>query len=358
MEKNENLFTKKKESLNIEDQIASMLENVMNDHSEDSEEEIKENETEDFCDLRNGQINFSIKKRIDNNFNEFESPNFNFKNEFDCDYFKNNLNNNDYGNFNPNFLRRDKKFHSNNHLDSRSLHNEVIFNINDFQSSKKFNQTKLFMKNVGVCYQNENENLSVNRRENDPRISQNFINFKQNNNFNNTNSSMSSNNINNFNISNGFNNNNFVNEKYLNPKSQSSKTNNLFYKPLTLSPKMLKNNNTKINYQFKHFSNNSIIPNRNNCFNNNNQNLKFTNFHNFNNSLNQNNIFNNNPNVKYGSDQCMNNLSKDFKNNSNKFLNHNYNKGSSTNATFSHCSVMNSSNEQNIYSKKDENSSN
>lgn len=373
-----------KEAFNVEDQIASMLVNVMDD-SDDSEKDNSESE-----EIQTNQKNImkylsNDKPKKEQNFNTIESKKV-FKGESSFNKFIFNNDSNDTNDtifnsnssnffssdlFNQKVNKKDKKFESNNYLDRYSFDKSFepkasYFNHNSIRMLKRSipQQPKIFFNNVQFNYnQNKNGNFTDSNSENDFNPKQNYmfshknhlannnIDLKCINNFNNNfnNSSSNLNNLNNNCIHNKINNKNnniyLVANEQIKIKSQSAKNSNLIYYPLNISSRLMNSNN---NIYFNN-NNKNIYNNNGNIRFYSNNNLPMNNINN-NNNYNNNNISNNNTtNMAHNFNKLLNVKNKPFYQNNynNNVFNLNLNRGSnSTNVTNSRYSVSSSFNEQ------------
>lgn len=386
--KSENL-----QDFNIEDQIASMLENVMDDESKFSDSENEESleiekEDQSFTDSEideNLKVDFNFKnthnnnntknvefqlKKLNKNSNTINNSNMfnkvikhnnvinyynnlgnlkvnktqNFEKTERIDFYQNPIQQNESAvyynksenfNFYHNQPRSGKKFHSGNYLEANKLQKEMELNRKDFMVPKMPIQPQLLLNNLPIAYNNDgiqfNNSLGIGQKF----PSENNVNF--NNNYN-------------------LDNNNFFqnqNSNYINPnlpltdKSLNVKTDNYLYKPLTLSPKMLDNKNLRT---INHYRNNDICnknKNNNNNFNVNqnqipNKNLNFL-------YINNNVNYNNNNNYKNANNHNMNCYAISDVNNSRNYQNpHAINSNRSNNPI-----NINNLNNPNIYWKSD-----
>jgi hypothetical protein len=374
----------KSEEFNLEDQIASMLVNVMDDSNDSEKEDSDIEETNISNHHTNCNLKFFNKNQYKIPFEPkikvFEAKKI-FKEEPQIDNLYSNNNSfavpffkddNKINNLNPNSHMKEKKFYSNNYLDTiNSFRKDFDMNYNDFTH---FNnpmrlipqQPNLFINKNQCNLNNPKEYFHHNNSDNNFKFQQKLDFFPDNfNAYQNLNSKSFKNfdNFDNFKNPNiNFNTNNNFGAKESNYfKSQSAKNNNVFYTPINNSPKILSNNNlNNTNIRFYSNSNLGIYNNYPNNYSNVPQKSKFLNYinphfhNNFNPSPIQNNInCESKQKIYYGSDKCLNTVSP-FNQNKNNFSNKKFNKGSSTNVTLSQFSMMSNSNDQAAFNKSDE----
>ena len=237
MERKSKISNNNPNQINIEDQITSMLENVLKDDSDDS------NEYKDI-NQKYIQVNpnsLKINKQTNNQVN--------FNNQFN--------NSPQFQSYN----RKEKKFNSNNFQDSRSFIREIMVNPNDFQQSSRIvqPQPQLFINNVPLV-PNEMEQRENQKRCNLNSSYQNNLNI--NNNYNNLN------NMNNHRID--FIKNNSDNNLYMNNLNSNAHN----YKPKTVSPRLNINSEGFYNLNSPKLNSNKLSVNQNMGGNSNNQNFQ------------------------------------------------------------------------------------